>query len=207
MKHLTFLFLLCFFVGFSSQQASGQTNTPEKIKILFVGNSLTEYNDLPTKVARMGSPDGRKIEVQSLTYANYSLDEHLSNNKLQLLISNGKYDFVVIQQGPSTGNAGKAALIKDGKRISKMCNKAGSKLAFFMVWPSKNNFRLFDNVIQSYSEAAEQTNALLCPVGQVWKDYIDSKNDYSYYGDDGFHPSERGSEVAAKVIYNTLFGG
>jgi lysophospholipase L1-like esterase len=41
----------------------------------------------------------------------------------------------------------------------------------------------------------------------VWKDYIDSKNDYSYYGDDGFHPSERGSEVAAKVIYNTLFGG
>jgi hypothetical protein len=130
MKHLTFLFLLCFFVGFSSQQASGQTNTPEKIKILFVGNSLTEYNDLPTKVARMGSPDGRKIEVQSLTYANYSLDEHLSNNKLQLLISNGKYDFVVIQQGPSTGNTGKAALIKDGKRISKMCNKAGSKLAF-----------------------------------------------------------------------------
>lgn len=206
MKHFSFLILLCLLFGLSSTQVLGQTTTPEKIRILFVGNSLTDYNDLPTKVARMGTPDGRKIDVQSLTYANYSLDDHLSNNKLQLLISNGKFDYVVIQQGPSTGNTGKAALIKDGKRISKMCNKAGSKLAFFMVWPSKNNLRLFDNVIQSYSEAAEQTNALLCPVGQAWKDYIESKDDYSYYGDDGFHPSERGSEVAATIIYNTLFG-
>ncbi|MCO6462203.1 MAG: SGNH/GDSL hydrolase family protein [Saprospiraceae bacterium] len=204
MKYSNFSFLIIFLaLPFFSQ---GQESGSDKIKILFVGNSLTDYNDLPTKVARIGASHGIKIDVQKLTYANYSLGDHLADTKLQLLISNGKFNYVVIQQGPSTGNSGKAALIKDTKRISRMCNKADAKLALMMVWPSKNNIRLFDNVIKSYSEAAEESNAILCPVGQVWKDYIESTNSYSYYGEDGFHPSEKGSEVAADVIYNSLFG-
>lgn len=79
-------------------------------------------------------------------------------------------------------------------------------MAYFMVWPSKKNYRLFDTVISSYTQAAKKNNAILCPVGQVWKEYIDSTDEYGYYGDDGFNPSLKGSEVAAEVIFQSLFG-
>ena len=79
-------------------------------------------------------------------------------------------------------------------------------MAYLMVWPSKKNYNRFDTVISSYTQAAKKNNAILIPAGQVWKDYIDATNDYGYYGSDGFNPSLKGSEVAAEVIFNTLFG-
>lgn len=208
-QHLHFFCSIVFcalFLSFSVSWRAAPTAGQKVDKVLFVGNSLTYTNDLPALFARLGKSRGREIEVQSLTYPNYALEDHLADNKLQLLISNGKFDYVIVQQGPSSGTSGREMLIRDGQRIHKMCKKAGSRLAFYMVWPSKGNYRLFDSVIKSYTEAAEKADAILCPVGQVWKEYIDSKNDYSYYGPDDFHPSLQGSEVAAEVIYNSIYG-
>ncbi len=74
-----------------------------------------------------------------------------------------------------------------------------------MVWPSRMYYHTFDGVIKNYTAAAEANNAVLCPAGQVWKTHFDQTNDFSYYGADGFHPSLKGSQVAAKVIFESLF--
>jgi len=74
-----------------------------------------------------------------------------------------------------------------------------------MVWPALVNAHRFDGVIQNYSDAAAATNSLLCPVGQVWQNYFLATGDYSYYGPDGFHPSLKGSENAAGIIFRALF--
>jgi lysophospholipase L1-like esterase len=73
-----------------------------------------------------------------------------------------------------------------------------------MVRPAFSNFENFDGVIKNYTDAALMTNAILCPVGKVWKEYFLRTKDYSYYGTDMFHPSQKGSEVAAEIIYKTL---
>ena len=39
----------------------------------------------------------------------------------------------------------------------------------------------------------------------VWKSYIDKTQNFEYYSTDGFHPSKKGSQVAAQVIVKTLF--
>jgi lysophospholipase L1-like esterase len=74
-----------------------------------------------------------------------------------------------------------------------------------MVWPSLTYYSTFDGVIFSYTEAANMNNDILCPVGEVWKSHFDVTNDFSYYGTDGFHPSLEGSNVAAQIIYESLF--
>ena len=74
-----------------------------------------------------------------------------------------------------------------------------------MVWPSLNYFGSFDQVIANYAEAAIANEAILCPVGKVWKEYIAQSGDLSFYSADGFHPSQKGSLVAAQVIVDTLF--
>lgn len=74
-----------------------------------------------------------------------------------------------------------------------------------MVWPSLDHYRTFEGVIDNYREAAEVNEAILLPVGEVWKAYLEDSGDLDLYGPDGFHPSLKGSKMAAEVIVDRLF--
>ncbi len=173
--------------------------------ILFVGNSLTYTNDLPGIVARIGRNSGVEIVTEMIAYGNYSLEDHWNDGQLQKLISSKKYDFVVVQQGPSSQADGRIMLLDYGTKIKNLCTLYNTNLAFFMVWPAQANLHTFDGVISNHSNAAVATNSLLCPVGKIWKEYFLKTGDYAYYGPDMFHPSQSGSENAALIIFKTLF--
>lgn len=173
--------------------------------ILFIGNSLTYTNNLPDIIAGMGRDSGVEIRTRMIAYPNYALEDHWNDGQIQALIATGQYDFVLIQQGPSSQADGRAMLMDYGARIKTLCDRHHATLAFYMVWPALTNFQTFDGVIKNYTDAATATNSLLCPVGQVWKNYFLATGDYSYYGPDEFHPSQKGSECAARVIFQTLF--
>jgi len=173
--------------------------------ILFIGNSLTYTNDLPAMVVLLAKEKGIRLKAEVLAYPNYGLEDHWSNGNLQQLIPASQFDFVVLQQGPSSQSEGRAMLLDYGVRIKALCDTTKTRLAFFMVWPAFANLHTFEGVIKNYSDAATATNSLLCPVGAVWKKHFDETKDYSYYGPDLFHPSQKGSEIAAKVIVDALF--
>ncbi len=85
-------------------------------------------------------------------------------------------------------------------RIKALCEKHHTQLMFFMVWPARANIKMFDGVINNYTEAAAKTGALLCPVGKIWKEHFESTNDYSYYGADQFHPSLSGVRLRRRLF-------
>jgi hypothetical protein len=173
--------------------------------ILFVGNSLTYSNNLPAVFARISKDSGIAVSTQMLAYPNYALEDHWNDKEMQKIISTGMYHYVVVQQGPSSQMEGREMLLDYGRKIKDLCVKYNTKLAFFMVWPQRNYFHTFDGVIRSYTDAATETNSLLCPVGLVWKDHFLATGDYSYYGIDNFHPSIAGTESAARIIFQSLF--
>ena len=172
--------------------------------ILFVGNSLTATNDLPKLVRDRALQNDISIQTTAVTYGNYGLQDHWNDGNIQTLIEANNYDFVVIQQGPSSQADGRSSLIEYGGYIKEICEANNTQLAFFMVWPALEYYYTFDGVIQNYTDAANLNNALLCPVGVHWRSAVDQNEDYSYYGPDGFHPSLEGSEVAAQVILEGL---
>lgn len=175
------------------------------IKILFVGNSLTYTNDLPDLVGQLGKDNGKLLEVEMLAHPNYALEDHWADGCIQKMIKSGFYDYIVVQQGPSSQADGAQSLLQFGKLIKDLCDANDTKLAFFMVWPARVNIHTFDGVIANYTNAAYTTHSILCPVGYAWKHHIDQTGDYSYYGPDGFHPSQAGSAVAAQIIYDSIF--
>lgn len=177
----------------------------ENIGILFIGNSLTYFNDLPVLVRERVQAQGNEVTVRMVAYPNYAIVDHWADGEVQQLISSQDYDYVIIQQGPSSQSDGRQMLIESGKLYSDLCEQNNAKLCYFMVWPSINNYSTFDGVIKNYTDAAAMNNAILLPVGEIWKAYIDNTNNYEYYGPDGFHPSEKGSEVAADIIVERLF--
>ena len=177
----------------------------QEVQILFVGNSLTYYNNLPELVKEEAKILDVAIEYDMIAKPNYALIDHLDDGEIQTLLSKKKYNYVIVQQGPSSQAEGRGMLINDGKKIADLCNDNGAQLCFFMVWPSLNYYSSFDGVIESYSLAAKKNEAILLPVGNEWKAHFDQTKSYDYYGPDGFHPSRKGSMAAADIIITTLF--
>ena len=174
-------------------------------KILFIGNSLTYTNNLPLLVSQVARDKDINLETEILAKANYALIDHWEEGVLQAKIRSKSYDFVIVQQGPSSQEEGRELLFEAVKKLTTICEKNKSQLAVFMVWPSKQYYHTFDNVIKNHREVAEKYNTILCPVGEIWKTHFDKTNDFDYYGGDGFHPSIKGSQVAAQIIVDSLF--
>jgi hypothetical protein len=172
--------------------------------LLFVGNSLTYTNDLPALLKEEAKKKDLVLNTFMLAKPNYAIIDHWVEGELQTLIKTTDFDFVIIQQGPSSQSEGHQMLINDGKKVAELCKANNARLAFFMVWPSRAYYETFEGVIANYTEAAKLNNAVLCPVGKVWKEHFDATGDFSYYGPDQFHPSLAGSKVAAKVILESL---
>jgi ABC-type glycerol-3-phosphate transport system substrate-binding protein len=187
------------------QQNKGDSTALSDTTLLFVGNSLTYSHNMPQMVADFAKTYGRHIKTETLALPNYALVDHLADGKVQGMIASKKYKFVIVQQGPSSQTEGRTLLLEAAPVFKKMCNDNGAELAFYMVWPAYEHYRNFNGVIRNYTDAATLNNAILCPVGTVWKEYIDRTGDLSYYDSDLFHPSVKGSQVAAEVIYKALF--
>lgn len=188
-----------------SVNANAQPNLKDSTKILFIGNSLTYVNNLPELVVKAGKEKNIPISTKMVAYANYALEDHWNDGEIQNLVASGQFDFVVVQQGPSSQEEGRSMLMEYGAKIKSLCDQHHAKLVFFMIWPARSNFHMFDGVIKNYTEAAASTSSILCPVGQIWKKHFSDTGDYSYYGPDQFHPSLAGSESAAGIIVETLF--
>jgi hypothetical protein len=203
-------FLIIILLILTKGNTLAQTDQPVKLSnkvytILFVGNSLTYTNDIELLVKKKAKLKGIKLNTKMLAYPNYALIDHWNDGKVQKLISRKKYDFVIVQQGPSSQNKGRQLLLEYAEKFSELCKTNNSKLVIYMVWPAIDNFHTFGSVINNYREAAVKNNAVLCPVGEVWKTYIEKTNNFDYYSFDNFHPSLKGSQVAADVLVQYLF--
>ena len=201
---LLFFAFITISLTLNAQQKLSTINSKKEIAILFIGNSLTYTNNLPKLVKKEAKKNGVKVNTNMVAFPNYAIMDHWIDGKIQNLITSKKYDYVIIQQGPSSQPEGRKILIEYGTKLYELCKKNNTKLSYFMVWPSLKYYHTFDGVIKTYTDAATINNAILIPVGKIWKDYFDKSNNFQYYGPDGFHPSMKGSKIAAKAIVERL---
>lgn len=205
MQKLFFLFFALIITHSCLSSQPKIRNNNKEFNVLFIGNSLTYTNNLPQLVKKYAKLKGIEVNTKMVAFPNYSIEDHWNDGQVQVLLSSKKYDFVILQQGPSSQSDGRKMLIEYGEKYSSLCKSNEAKMCYFMVWPALNYYHTFDNVIKNHKDAASINNSILLPVGKIWKDYIDSTKDNEYYGPDGFHPSLKGSQIAAKVIVEHLF--
>src|SRR6185295_3078149 len=86
----------------SCSKDEATTPSGDATRVLFIGNSLTYTNDLPSMVEAVASAAGMTFVTQSIALANYALIDHWNDGVAQGTIRNGNFDFVVLQQGPSS---------------------------------------------------------------------------------------------------------
>jgi len=199
------LLLVVFLAACVANPALAQDKQAVKpTRILFVGNSLTYWTDLPKRIAGVAKATGRAVQVESVAYPSFSLEDHWQDGRALEAIRKGGWDYVVLQQGTSAHEESRAQLIEYAKKFAKPILAAGARPALYMVWPLADRPKDFPATIQSYRLAAKAIDAVLLPAGEAWFRVLSQAPRTRLYAD-GIHPSSLGSDLAAVTIYLSLF--
>jgi hypothetical protein len=173
-------------------------------RVLFIGNSLTDVNDLPQMFAAVAGAGGFTVTTGKVVFNDYSLDDHLLRGDAVVEIRGGDWDYVVLQQGPSGLPSSRTQLIAATQQFAGVIATEDARPALYMVWPDASRRTAFDSVSMSYTQAADAVNGLLFPAGDAWVSAWERKPALRLYDDDGLHPSPMGSYLAALSIYAVM---
>jgi hypothetical protein len=129
-------------------------------RILFVGNSYTCTNDLPSMVRSLADSAGVHMTIEAVTAPGVSLEDHWIEGTARRRIAEGQWDLVIMQQGPSSRPEGRAILGEYVARFNRVIRHAGAHPALYMVWPSRDRRGDFDGARDSYVAAARTVGGL-----------------------------------------------
>lgn len=197
---------LVFAVLFATTSPGDEPTAPRRV--LFVGNSLTYFNDLPRMVeaiSRRGG-DSPAIRTETIAFANAALEDHWHGKEALARIDRGGFHDVVLQQGPSSLPDSRSRLVAWTKRFAERIRAAGGRPALYMVWPAADRAADAPRVAASYAAAARAADGPLLPAGEAWRAAWKRDGSLQLYGPDRFHPSPLGSYLAAIVIESVLTG-
>ena len=206
--------LLAFLPACSLEPSDGQgpgdvdvsPDLTADVRILFIGNSLTYVNDLPSVVKALADGAGLpSTQVAMVAYPDYGLEQHWSGGGSRAAIEKDGWTHVIMQQGPSALETSRVNLLQWSVTFADIIKAHGAIPGMYMVWPSTERFFDFDRVSESYRLAAEAIDGPLYPAGDAWRAAWARDPSLALYGADGFHPSSLGTYTAALTIVAVVY--
>jgi|GEM_PF-1571908 len=191
-------------------------------KVLFIGNSLTFANDLPTVFKNLSMAGGHVVETDQSVFGGYTLQAHSTNPQTLQKIQAGNWDFVVLQeqsQIPSMFDIVETQFYPYGVLLDSLIhvNNPTAKTVMFLSFAHQNGdadilasggfdtyWQMQGRLRQSYLHLADSIQAMVAPVGCAWREVRMAEPSLVLYSD-VVHPSLAGTYLAANVFYATLF--
>lgn len=178
----------------------------DRIRVLFIGNSLTYSNDMPSMVETLGDAGGTPISTHSATLGGTALVDHLTTGPALADIARSDWEVVVMQQGPTPAGLCRDTLILATRAFAPRIRAAHGTPATLMPWPPSNRQNEFAAVRESALAASEAVQGLMLPAGEAWLVAWRTDPTLPFYSNDGFHPSPLGSLLVAMVVYEGVTG-
>ena len=177
------------------------------MKVLFVGNSHTFFNDMPALFAEMAKKSGAgKVTADMLAYSGRDYAWHRTEYfALRYALLYGGYDFCVLQQAAHPYPPAESTL-EYGRDLIEMCKRAGVKPVVYMTWAEKRFPENQQKMTDTCEKLAEETGALLCRVGQIWQRILRECPDIELFYDDGEHAGPYGDFLIAAAFCRLLAG-
>lgn len=200
MVRRTLVVLLAAAACLSTAAGAGQTAAKPPLRVLFIGNSLTSWHNLPAYVASLARQAGdTTFRYRMIAPPAVALEDHWRIPRTRRALAQERWDVVVMQQGPSAERESRVHLCTWTKRFADLARSRGAKPRLLMVW-SAGRFGLHE-VIDSYAAAAAAADAPALPAGAAWAAAWRRKAGLALHARDGLHPSRLGTYLAALVVY------
>jgi len=155
------LLIILAFVTISCKSQKNQS--AEKLNVLFIGNSLTYFHEMPQTLQKMLNETNPNIKVEQSTFPGMSLSAHLDNiiesrtengistrkkedgefTETEKKIVKKKWDVVILQTGTVSVLIPENRNIKVNKAIldiKELVSNTNCEFILFNTWPSKKEY-------------------------------------------------------------------
>ena len=195
----------------------------QSYKVLFIGNSYTEVNNLPQMVADVAASNHDTISFQSYTPGGCTFQQHVSG--AASYIQTGGWDYVVLQEQSQLPSFPIGQFMNESypyaQQLCEMIRQYNPEahIVFYMTWGRKNGdqqnavyypplgtYEGMDSLLYArYMMMAQDNHAWVSPVGYVWHCIRDQYPSIELYAADESHPSLAGTYAAACSFYTVFF--
>ena len=175
------------------------------MKIFFVGNSHTYYNELPRMVRDFFASVGRRVDVNMTTKGGEGVIYHSEQRDVLFNICYGGYDVIVFQDKATNFNPDD--FMKGmGTIAEQSLSQTNARRILYMPWANRDKPEEQAPMTAAYQAAAAKHNCTLAPVGEIWHPLLAAHPELELYRPDGNHATPLGTYLAAAVIFYTISG-
>ncbi len=212
MKQTTFITLLLLF--------SLNTKAQQTKNILFIGNSITYYNNLPVTFENIANSKGDPTSVTMYAPGGHGFADHVNDQNVYAKFKEKVWDFVVLQPGsgesfgstqPISATLTRALQLKDSILKYSPC----AKILFYEISNGvtgsaasdlANYNNTMDVVRSNFEYWADNTQLYFAPVGEAFREKWNAdQTDMLWISTYNIHPNAKGSYLAACVFYASIY--
>ncbi len=187
--------------------------------ILFVGNSLTGFNNMPQMVAQLATHNNKTLYFDTFLQYGKSIRSFYKSSALSAKIQEKNWDYIVFQSDDITAFPDmydqEIEVISFLKGLV-MDHCVTSKIVYMMVWGIRGGVTVGGEGYYSYEEyfqkiytgtctIASVAGCSIAPVGQAWYSVFPTSLRDSLFDSDNAHPSLAGSYLSACVFYTIIY--
>lgn len=194
---------------------------PRALRVLFVGNSYTFFNDLPGQVWALGgslpSPPP-PIAVEVVAVGGATLGDHYASTGALGRIREGGWTHVVLQGQSVEPLAWPDDFEQYAAKLGAEAAGVGATVVYFETWARAAGDAVYREPWSGGTPAAMQAGLRreyamaaaavpgghMAPAGDAWEVALGRAPDPTLYASDGSHPTARGTYLAACAILGTL---
>lgn len=192
------------------------------MKILFIGNSYTYYNDLPALFRKLADENGYPAETFSVTCGGRRLIENLEKTdeysaQLDDLLSKHVFDYVILQEHSVGSLLGYEDFVAGIRGLREKIGGNGKQFVLYSTWGRKPGSPTLEehgwtqagmtrDIENAYRRAGESLGMAVSYVGVNFYKVSCGHPAIDLFAPDLTHPSFEGSCLAAITLFDTLFG-
>ena len=185
--------------------------------VLFIGNSYTYVNDLPGTFRALSCSGGHPVETGMAAQGGWTLADHLGSADTAKALSGSRWDFVVLQEQseiPAVQASREQTMYPAARQLVARIRSLGARPILFLTWGHRDG--LPDSGLKDYAAMqfalstgyltlGHELNVAVAPVGEAWGAARSQSPPLDLWQDDGSHPNQQGTYLAASVFYAVIF--
>ncbi len=191
-------------------------------EVLFIGNSMTYYNDMPVLFQDIALSKGIEVEVEQYAPGGTGFVNHVNDDQVYNLFASREWDAVILQPGtgesagmsyPTAVTAARGQRLIDSIRVYSPCAKIILYEISNGVAPDGNGGGDYDQYFATQTKIRDSitkiSNALqipFAPAGECFRAHYEDHQDLLLHGSyNDVHPNLKGSYLVACSVFNTLY--
>lgn len=180
-------------------------------RVLFVGNSLTYFNNLPAAFASL-APPGEAVVVDAFARPGERLLDDLDDPLLARLLARGGYTDVVFQERggdavcmPGSGACRElSAAAQASAQLAAAARAGGARVFYLGTW--QVNPIVEPALIHGERMIARRMQATYIPIGHAWLALRAAQPDTNWLAPDGQHPGHATTALLAVRSWQAVTG-